>query len=137
MEQPAYSRERVRGIHRALGEALDELSELSEEVIRGRTALVALVDRRVRELRQAVAKHHALESQAVLPVLARGNGWGVILARHLAEVHRHQLGLVERAAGVDELDPVDRAVRVRILTQALRDDLHQEARWMALLPDDA
>lgn len=135
MVPPTHIRDRISRQHESIGEFLDELADLAEGIIRGNEELTPLVDRRVRQLRTDIARHHALESQALMPTLARGNGWGVILARHLAEVHRHQLGLVERAAdAVETCDPLDRAVQVRILAQALRDDLRQEERWMALLP---
>ncbi len=135
MLPPTRNRDRIRGCHRALSQTVDELAELAESVIRGRTALHTLVDRRIRELRELLARHHALESQALMPQLARGNGWGVILARHLAQVHRHQVGLVEHLAALGEDDPVDRAVQARFVAQALRDDLRQEERWLSLLPD--
>ena len=123
--------------HRLIHEAVQELGLLAEAVIRGRSQLGVVLERRLDEVRVMMARHHARESQAVLPALARGNGWGVILARHLAEVHRHQLTLLEDAAVPGLSCPIERAVRIRVLALALQDDLHQEQRWMSLLPRPA
>lgn len=134
MSQTTLTTDRVSQDHQLIHEAVDEIGILAEAVIRGRPQLAPVLDRRLDELRMLVARHHAHESRSVLPALARGNGWGVILARHLAEVHRHQLTLLEDAAAASIACPVERAVKIRVLALALRDDLDQEERWMALLP---
>lgn len=125
--------EQIRRDHRSLAASLDELASLAGRVAGGNLRLWLAVERALRDLRDAVSRHHANESRVLVPALLSGNGWGIILARHLAEVHRNQMWLIDRALHLEDREARERGVRVRVLAEILRDDMRQEESWLAQL----
>lgn len=122
--------EQIRRSRRELLGSVEELGTLAGRVAAGNRGLWLAVDRALRDLKDALARHHALESRALGPILTAGNGWGMILARHLASVHRSHVSMVDEALHLEHRDARERGLRVRVLGQLLCDDIRQEQGWL-------